>query len=105
MFREHVPVMIDTAERLADWLAANPGTPIPRVIGVHDFTIGGVTESRAVFPYTVWMFQRALDCHAALDAAARERVDAWLRDVGGREAMRFRPRRRVRRERNVLVAE
>ncbi len=104
MFREHVPVMIDTAERLADWLDANPGTPIPRVIGTHEFTLGGVTEQRAVFPYTVWMFQRALDAYARLDPAARPRVDAWLDEVGGLDALRFRPRRRVRRERNRLVA-
>jgi len=103
MFAEHFPVLVDTAERLADWLDANPGTPIPRVIGTHEVTIGGVREQRALFPYTVWMWQRAVDCHGALDPAAREHVDAFLRAHGGLDALRTPIRRRVARVRNRLV--
>src|SRR5581483_438554 len=104
MFAEHCPVLVDTAARLADWLDANPGAPIPRVIGTHEVTIGGVRESRALFPYTVWMWQRAIDCYAALDPAARERVDAFLDAHGGLRAMQTPIRRRVARVRNRLVA-
>jgi phage-related protein len=50
------------------------------------------------------MWQRAVDGYAALDAAARERVDAFLDAHGGLRAMQTPIRRRVVRVRNRLVA-
>ncbi len=105
MFAEHWPVLVDSAEQLAGWLDENPTTPIPRVIGTHRFRVGDVEEDRVVFPYTVWMLQRVLDHVASLDAPARARVERFVEPLGGRDALRFRPRRRVRRERNRLVAD
>jgi glutathione S-transferase len=101
---EHLPVLVDTSDQLADWLDVNPGPHLPRAIGAHEFRVGGVTEQRMLFPYTVWMFQRVLDHYASLTGADRERADELLRALGGLDAMRTRVRRRVRRENNRLVA-
>jgi glutathione S-transferase len=105
MFREHFPVLLDTAERLADWLEQNPGKDIPRVIGMHEFKIRGVIEKRAVFPYTLWMFQRPVDFYNSLDGADRERVDGYLKEHGGYKGMQVKIRRRVKRVNNILVPE
>lgn len=104
MFAEHLPVLCETADRLAEWLDANPGARIPRAIGAHEFRVGGVAEQRMLFPYTVWMFQRAVDTYAAIPAADRPRVDAFLSERGGLTGLQHAVRRRVRRERNRLVA-
>ena len=103
MFSEHLPVLRDSAEQLAVWLDANPGATIPRGIGAHRFRIGEIEGQRVVFPYTVWMFQRAVDHLAGLAGEARRRVEAFLEAHGGLEALRAPIRRRVRRERNRLV--
>lgn len=103
MFREHVPVMRDTARLLAVWVRENPGQQIPRVIGTHEVSIGGVTTERAVFPYTVWMLQRAVDHYAALTGRDRCRVDTYLREVGAPDALTGPLPVRVTRAANRLV--
>ena len=89
----------------AAWLDANPGKNVPRVIGVHEFSIGGVKEKRAIFPYTQWMFQRPLDHYRSLTGPEKERADAWLKARGGYEGMQFTIRRRLQRKNNLLVPE
>lgn len=103
MFAEQLPVLIDTAERTAAYVAEHPSGEIPRVIGFHEFRLGDVTEQRAVFPYAVWMFQRALDCYQSLGGADRARADAFLDACGGRAAMQYHVPRRVCRAHNRLV--
>ena len=51
------------------------------------------------------MLQRVLDFYQPLTGRSRESVDALLQAVGGREAMQINLSRRVKREKNILVAE
>lgn len=90
MMDEQGPVLADTPPRLAAWKAAHPGEAIPRMIGTHAFSLpspeaGGarVTGQRAVFPYLVWMQQRARAAYDASDGAGRARADALLDACGG----------------------
>ncbi len=105
MFAEHVPVLLDTVRRLETWLKENPQRKIPRAIGEHEFSLGGVRASRRIFPYAQWMLQRPLDYYQSLRGAEREPVDALLREVGGYEAMQIRIRYRLRRVHNRIVAD
>lgn len=102
IFKEHFPVLIDSSEKLAQWLDINPAKKIPRTIGFHEFAISGVVEERAVYPYSQWMFQRPIDFYRTLAASDKEKVDGWLRSIGGYEGMQTTFRYRVRRVRNSL---
>lgn len=84
MFDEHLPVLADTVTHVARWAQANPNaTKVPRFVGRHSFTIGGVTEQRQVQSFSQWMLQRPLDHLASLDAPDREAAQRWLASVGG----------------------
>ena len=59
MAREQLPVLQDTDRLLDQWRADNPDTQeVERMIGMHEFTVEGVSAERAVIPYSLWMFQR-----------------------------------------------
>ncbi len=103
MFKEHWPVLIDTANRLDAWCRDHPGEDIPRAIGQNAFAIGKVQSTRFVFPYAQWMMQRPLDAYRQLRDAEKKTVNIFLDDVDGREALAFSPPCRVARENNKLV--
>jgi glutathione S-transferase len=105
IFAQHFPLLQDTVRLLDAWLEENPGRKIRRIIGNHNFRIGEVEEQRAVFPYAQWMLQRPLDYYQGLPATQKAPVDALLHSVGGYEAMQLKPRRRVRRVDNRIVAD
>ena len=71
------------------------------MIGTHTVTIEGVDCERAVIPYSLWMWQRAVDQYAALNDADRARADAVLPDGGA--ALRVPLPQRVARVENQLV--
>lgn len=97
--REHLPDAVDVVAQVENWLGQNPpGSNIPRVLGFHAFTTGGVSGKRYVHSYAQWMFQRCLDHYQCLEGEGRERADLLLRAAGGFEAMQTDVRRRVRRE-------
>ncbi len=105
-FTEVFPVLRATAERVADWLDANPENERVKMdLGMHDFTIAGVAEKRTCFAYSQWMLQRPLDCYRSITGEDRVAVDAWLERVGGLEAMGYAPRRRVKLEKFRLFRE
>ena len=83
MMREQLPVLADSALRLASWAAAHPGERIPRTIGRHVFDLEGQRGERIVRPYSLWMLQRARDVYRQLAPAERERAERWLSTVGG----------------------
>jgi hypothetical protein len=92
MMRETLPVLVSTAHRLSEWVVDNgiqAGKEVPRHIGNHDFTLDGVTESRAVAPYSLWMLQRVLDHLAGLEGAAKDNVSALLIEAGGDALLSF----------------
>jgi len=102
MFAEHWPVLTATATRLEQWATENEGPEVPRIIGEHQFSIGGVEESRAVLPGSVWKMQRPLDFYASLSDNAKQQADAFLERVGGLPALQFQPPVRVTRINNKL---
>jgi glutathione S-transferase len=102
LFDEHWPVLVDTAERLAQWAADNQDPAVPRKIGEQDFRIGKVTETRAVLPYSVWMMQRVLDCYHSMSDTDRQQADTFLEDVGAQDALQFQPPVRLTRIHNKL---
>ncbi|MEZ2744243.1 glutathione S-transferase family protein [Halopseudomonas bauzanensis] len=79
MFEEQVPVLLETARQLKEWTEANPGVEdIPRAIGTLRYRLGDMEEERLVFPYTVWMWQRAHDFHNSLDAVGLSAIASVL---------------------------
>lgn len=82
MAAEQVPVLIDTARRMAEWHAANPETDrIPRNLGRHHFRIEGVEGERVVLPFSLWMWQRPMDHVCALKGSHRRSADELLDKV------------------------
>ncbi len=98
MCREHLPDAVDVVAHNAQWLAANPGGNLPRVLGFHPFTMGGATGTRYIHSYSQWMLQRCLDQYAGLSGDDRKRADELLEQVGGLNALRTPIKHRVRRE-------
>lgn len=97
MCRDHLPDAVDVVRCNAEWLAANPGGSLPRSLGSHGFTTGGVQGERFIHSYSQWLFQRCLDHYQALSGEERYRADLLLTSVGGLEAMQTRIEHRVRR--------
>ena len=103
MFTEQVPVLQETARQLQQWSDANPDTlEIPRAIGSLRYRVGDTEEERLVFPYNLWMWQRALDHYADMDDQARQTVTALLGEQAAAALATPLPVR-VRRENNRLV--
>jgi glutathione S-transferase len=89
MMREMLPVLVSTAHSLTAWVKDNAehsnavGTALPRTLGKHAFTLEGVTGTRAIYPFDLWMLQRPLDCLRSLPEADRRRCTSLLSQVGG----------------------
>ncbi len=81
--REQMPELADTARLLTAWLGEHPGEPVPRTLGLHDFTIDGCTAPRIVRPYALWMLQRAREAYLGLEGNDRQRADTLLDATGG----------------------
>jgi len=103
MFAEQAPVILDTARQVAEWAREAEQRELPRAVGMHEYTIEGVTENRAVFPFSLWMWQRPLDHYRTLTGETGERARALLRELGGEQALAADLPQRVRREDNRLV--
>ena len=101
LFTDYWPVITDTVQRLHQWHTNHPDTThIPRVIGEHRFSLGQAQGMRVVLPYGIWMLQRVIDFYRQLDDTTQ--VDAWLRRVGGHEALQLDIPTRVTRVNNRL---
>lgn len=83
MMTEQMPVLIDSAQQLAQWKKENPDRPIPRSIGLHDFTLGGITTQRAMRPYSTWLHGRAKNFYDAHTTTNRQELDAFLVKING----------------------
>ena len=106
LFLEAMPALMASLEANADWIEGNPeAEELPRGVGEHEFTIGGVRGKRMIRSYSQWMLQRPLDHYQSLTGNAREVADQLLESVGGTEMMQTEIRRRVTRHNNKLVAE
>ncbi|MFT4937733.1 MAG: glutathione S-transferase [Paraglaciecola sp.] len=104
MFKELWPVLVSTVSALGKWTEDNKGQhKIPRTVGNHSFTIGDVTEQRAIITFHQWKLQRVLDCYQSFDVSQKEQVDFFLQDVQGIEAMQQKIGIRLKRENNKLM--
>ena len=109
IMREYLPVLIATAEAFNAHVAALPeadrAKPLARGIGMHDFTLEGVTGKRVIFPFDLWMLQRALDFLRGLDGEAREKAVLMLKEAGGERLAGFPAFPRLARRNFQLVLE
>lgn len=81
--REQGPCLIDIVSQTAGFKTNNPELDIPRVLGMHAFTVEGETGQRIIMPYTQWMLQRATDYFATLTGEDRKSAAAFLSAIGG----------------------
>lgn len=104
IFSEFWPVLESTSEKCHQWHKQNPTIKnIPRTIGEHDFSIGGIKGQRAIMPFHQWKLQRVLDCYNGADADSKSLLDAMLKNLGGKEAMQLNIVNRIVRVNNQLV--
>lgn len=105
MFVEAMPALMASLEANAAWIKANPDTPeLPRMVGEHEFVIGGKRGNRTIRSYSQWMLQRPLAHYASLTGTELERADALLKSVGGYDCMQTEIIWPVERRNNLLVA-
>jgi len=105
MFLEFGPVLANTLRRLASFVPEPRDAALPRSLGTHAFRLGEVVSERSISPFNVWRWQRAYDEYRVLDGEARERADALLDAVGGRELMQLPIVPRLARKQNRLYLE
>ena len=104
MFKEQWPVLANTVKSLETWGEQNPQViDVPRTIGEHNFTIGSVTEKRAIGTFHQWKVQRVLACYQQFNDQQKLSVDAFLESVGGLDSMALDIKRKLSRVNNKLV--
>ncbi|MFT2092370.1 glutathione S-transferase N-terminal domain-containing protein [Paraglaciecola sp. 2405UD69-4] len=104
MFKEQWPVLESTVKHLEKWSTENPdNTAIPRSIGEHSFTIGEVTERRAIASFHQWKVQRVLNCYYQFNGSEKPLVDNFLKEIGGLDAMQLHIKNWIIREDNQLT--
>ncbi|XP_078605187.1 uncharacterized protein LOC144878463 isoform X1 [Branchiostoma floridae x Branchiostoma japonicum] len=87
VFREQVPVLLDTVKRVSQYMKDNPDVDVlPRIIGLHDFRLGDVTSQRGVYTSPIWMLQRITDYYHSLSPGQQRMIDRFLEEYpGGQE--------------------
>lgn len=105
MATEHVPVLLDTAKILETWHGKNIHDDLPRMLGKHKFSIGGVYEERSVIPYSLWMWQRPYDYYQSLNDELKLKLNPWLEEMGFLEALNTVIPTRLKKFENHLLIE
>lgn len=104
MVSEQLPVLLDTDKQLTQWRKENPSVKeIERFIGWHSFTVEGVTGKRVVLPYSLWMFQRSIDCYHESKVDEKKDLDRLLESLGFGQALSQGLNNRIRRVDNKLM--
>lgn len=115
VFRDWGQQLAADAAAFNEWIRSNPDLPPGRLVNVDDSrkahpTLGavsypwrGCTVQRASAPHGLWLFARALEAVAAMDAGARDRFAELAARTGGTETMALRLARAMKRENYVLV--
>lgn len=104
IFKEQWPVLMNTVKELEKWAEKNPQTiEIPRSIGEHQYTIGEISETRAIGSFHQWKVQRILDCYQQFDEQQKQSVDTFLQSVGGLDSMQLDIKKKLSRVNNKLV--
>ncbi len=102
MANEQLPVLLDTDQKLTQWRNQHADAKeVERFIGMHDFTVEGVTASRAVLPFSLWMFKRPVDFYQSLDDKGD--VDKMLVKAGFSNALQNGLANHLIKENNIIV--
>ncbi|PHR60031.1 MAG: glutathione S-transferase [Robiginitomaculum sp.] len=102
--QEQLPILKDSLADLQKWVDDNPDTKeLPRLTGFHKYTIGGVEEDRAVFPFCLWMLQRVLDHLQSLTGEDQTKAHKLLREIGAEDLINMKVEPRLKRENFKLV--
>ena len=109
LFAEFWPTLVSTVDamdalaekRKSEGLAKS--IEIPRILGKHEFTMGGVVDKRGIGSFHQWKLQRVLDCYQAFDEKDKGKVDEFLKCVGGFDALQMSIKNPVKRVNNKLV--
>jgi hypothetical protein len=99
---DQLPVLLDTAKHLKRRRVSHADQKLPRILGMHSFTLDGATDTRAVIPYSYWMFRRPLDYYRSLKGAQRKAAEALLEQLGVLNAFAGTPPVRLVGSRNTV---
>jgi len=102
MVKEQLPVILDTNVQLDNWRQHNLSKELPRHIGEHEFIIDGVSATRKVFPYLMWMWQRPVDYYNSLSDKEKQSIDSQLVTMGFNKALKLPLQNRLNRNNNKL---
>jgi len=86
---DQLPDVLDVVAHNAQFVREHPGESIPRVLGMHTFSTGGVEGQRYIHSYAQWMFQRPWQQYQSLAGDAKHRADTLLRSIGGYDALQI----------------
>ncbi|MGB1142160.1 MAG: glutathione S-transferase N-terminal domain-containing protein [Halioglobus sp.] len=103
---DFVPETLAAADTLNQWLAENspePGQPAERMLGMCNFSVRGQAMTAVAQPYRFFLLQRLQEIYAALDAQARESVDALLFESGMKDILSAKLTHRLARVDNLEV--
>lgn len=104
MFKEYWPVLETVVDKVSTWLVSNPSCDeIPRVMGMHPFTLGNTSSEQMTLPYTQWMLQRVLDYYQQIIPEDKLTVDVFLNHLQAGDAMNIKLINRVVRKNNLLT--
>lgn len=103
MFAEQFPVLLDTIKKVGERIVKHPDKPIPRFVGRHEFTVAGVRTTRAVWSFSMWMFQRPVNFYQSLSPQQKAPIDDFLKPLGGYEGMQVDIKRPIKRVNNKLM--
>ncbi|MBL4910566.1 MAG: hypothetical protein JKX78_11210 [Alteromonadaceae bacterium] len=81
----------------------NEPLEIPRRLGMHEFTLQGIAEQRMVLPYSQWMMQRPLDFYQSLSTEDKKKIESFLNEINGSQAMNFIIKTKVSRINNKFM--
>ncbi len=105
MFCEYWPVLEKVTSAVSQWIEKNPnGHEIPRMIGMHSFSLGDANSEQMTLPYSQWMLQRVLDHYQQLTVDQKPAVDEFLEKLDAGQVMDIQLRHRLARKNNLLVA-
>ena len=82
MALEQVPVLMETAKILHSWNTRNNYRDLPKTLGGHHFNLHGVESKRAVYPYSLWMWQKPQQYYQSLNPSVKSRLSPWLQEIG-----------------------
>lgn len=100
LFAEQFPFVEAVVEAVNTYCAAyRPEDRVPRALGTHEFTMGGVRGERKLVTFIQWMAQRPVQAYWEFGPEARRGIDAWLERVGGEALPRLEIEHRLKRER------